>query len=108
MRGQVRDFDPRQNQEAKVVGDQVNVPPTRRGRPANKAVTAAQVTRRRGPGQAGDRPVPRRDQIFQVLADRSRVAQIVVLLDQAAKQSLPGGPSNLLDVGRTQASQRIT
>ena len=28
MRGQVRDFDPRQDQEAKVVGDQADVPST--------------------------------------------------------------------------------
>ena len=46
MRGQVRDFDPRQNQEAKVVGDQADVVSTSFRRPANEAVPAAQVTRR--------------------------------------------------------------
>ena len=80
VRGQVRHPHPRQDQEARVVGEEADVLPPRLRRPADEPVAAAQVPRRRRPGQAGERPAPRVHQVLQVLAHRLRVAQVVVLL----------------------------
>jgi hypothetical protein len=77
------------------------------GRPADEAITAAQMTRRGRPGQASDRSIPCRDHILQVFADRSRVAQVVVLLDQAVKQRFLAGPSHLVQLQRSQSSQAV-
>ena len=62
--------DPGQNQKARVVGDEADVAPPRFRAPADVAVAAAQMARRRTPCQAGDGAALRPGQILQVLADR--------------------------------------
>ena len=54
--------------------------------PADEAVAAAQVTRRRAPREAGDRSLSGIDETLQMLADGLRIAQIGVLLKQAFEQ----------------------
>ena len=73
----------------------MNVASAGLGRPANEAIPATEVTRRGGPGQAGQRPTVGRDQIFEVLTNRLRVTQVMVLLDQTVKQRFLACPSNL-------------
>ncbi len=51
--GEVRDVH--RGQEAAIVGEEAQVLPAGRGRPANEAIPGAEVPQRRGPGQAGDR-----------------------------------------------------
>jgi hypothetical protein len=66
------------------------------------AVPAAQMARRRTPGQAGDRPPLRPHQIFQMLAHRLLVAEVVMLLEEAVEQRLIAGAADLLHFHRPQ------
>jgi hypothetical protein len=100
VRSQVRDFDVRENQKPQIGGDQTDVSSTGIRRPADIAIAAAQVSRRRREGQAGDRLILGRDEVFQMLANRLRVAQIVVLLDQAVEEPFARRPPYLLNVQR--------
>ena len=55
------------------------------------------MTRRRGPGQAGNGPLLGKDQVFQVLAHRLGIPEIVMRLDQGVKDRLLWGAANLPD-----------
>jgi len=72
------------------VGQQRDVLQPRLRAPADEAVPTAQMTWRRAPGHTGDGPAARKDHVLQVLAHGLRVAQIVVLLQQAVEQRLLG------------------
>ena len=56
VRGQMRHPDPGQDQQSRVVGQQTDVLQPRLLVPADEAVAAAQVARRRAPRRAGYRP----------------------------------------------------
>jgi len=103
--GQMRDLHPRQNQIAKVVGNEPNVLAASLGRPADEAVPAAQVTWRRGPRHAGDGPTLRVYQVLEVLADRLRVAEVVVLLKETVEKRLIRRPPHLAKGQRPQRVQ---
>ena len=85
---QIFHTNPRQNQKARVIGQQVHVPLTRFVAPFDVAVAHFQVARRTLPGQARDHLPARFYQILQVLANRLFVAQIVILLHQTVEQRL--------------------
>src|SRR5215470_4278295 len=65
VRCQVWHLDPGQNQKAGVVGEEADVPPARLRVPADVAVAATQVSRRRTPRQACDRPALCPDKYFR-------------------------------------------
>src|SRR5579864_7063348 len=92
----MRDPNPRQNQKARVVGHQANVAPARRCAPADEAVAAAQMARRRTPRQACDRSALCPDQILKMLAHRLLIAQIMMMLDEAFEQCLVRRSPHLL------------
>ena len=96
----MRNADPGQNQKARVVGDEADVAPPRFRAPADIAVAAAQMARRRTPRQAGDRTALRPDQILQVLPDRLFIAEVMMLLHQAVEQRLVGRSPHLLELDR--------
>ena len=98
VRRQMFDPDPRQNEKAGVVGDEADIAAPRFGAPADITVATAQVPRRRGPGQAGDRPPLRPHQILQVFSHRLLIAEIMVLLKQAVEQRLFGSAPHLLEL----------
>src|SRR4051812_48848382 len=85
MRGQVRNPNPWQDQEPRVVGEEANVPPPRLRVPADVAVAAAQMPRSRTPRQTGDGTSLCPGQILQVLADGLLVTQVVIVLHQAVE-----------------------
>jgi|HubBroStandDraft_1064217.scaffolds.fasta_scaffold91430_3 hypothetical protein len=70
VRRQMRHAHPRQNQEARVIGDETDVAPPRFRVPADVAVAAAQMTRRRTPRQAREGTALRPCQILELLSDR--------------------------------------
>src|SRR6476646_6311576 len=107
MRRQMLHPYPRQDQESRVVRDEADIPAPRFGAPANVAVATAQVTRSRGPCQAGDRPALRPHQVLQVFAHWLLVAEIMVLFHQAVKQRLLGGAPNLLELQRLEMAQPV-
>src|SRR5436305_14731981 len=95
MRGQVRDLHPRQYQKPCVVCDKPNVAPPRFRTPTDVAVAAAEMTWRRTPCQTRDRPTVTPYDIFQMLAHRLLIAQIVMVLDEAVEHRLFRRPSYL-------------
>src|SRR5438874_3967501 len=95
VRGQVRDLHPRQNQKPRVVCDEANVAPPSFRTPADVAVAAAEMAWRRTPRQTRDRPAVSPHDIFQMLAHRLLIAQIVMVLDEAVEQRLFRRPSYL-------------
>ena len=76
------------------------------GRPADMAVAAAQMTRRRTPCHAGDGPALRPHQILQVFAHRLLIAQVMMLFHEAVEQRLFGCSSDLLQRDRTEVGKR--
>ena len=98
---------PRQDQEPCVVGDQADVPLPRVHAPADIAVAAAQMARRRTPCQARDRPPLRPYQILQMLANRLLVTEVMMLLHQAVEQRLVARSPDLLQFNGPQFVQRL-
>jgi hypothetical protein len=70
VRGEVRDRDPRQDEEPRIVGQEAEIPAPGRGRPSDEAIARPQVPRRRRPRQTRDGAASPPDQILQVRADR--------------------------------------
>ena len=94
---QVGHPDPGRNKEAAVVGQEVPIPPARFAGPADKPIAAAQAMRSRRPGQRGHELLVTVDQVFQMLADRLGVTQIVMLLNQVVKERFPRSSPDLLE-----------
>src|SRR5215469_1447764 len=93
----MRDPNPRQDQKTCVVGHQAKVAPARRCAPADVAVAAAQMARRRTPGQACEWSALCPDHILQMLAHWLLIAEIMMMLDEAVKQRLVRRSPHLLD-----------
>ena len=91
----MRDLNPRQNQKPCVVCDEANVAPPRFRTPADIAIAAAEMARRRTPRQARDRPTLRPHDILQMLAYRLFISQIVMVFDETVEQRLFRRPSDL-------------
>src|ERR1044071_6377839 len=96
---------PRQNQKARVVGDEAEVTFAGLHAPADITVTAAQMSRRRTPCHAGDRSSLRPDQILLMLAHRLLVAEVVMMLNEAIEKHLIGRAADLLYFQRSQLLQ---
>src|SRR5215510_3763913 len=92
----MRNLDPRQHQEARVVSDVADVAPPRFGAPSYITIATAQMTWRRTPRQTGDGPVLRVNQILQMFAYGLLIAQIVMVFDEAVEQRLFRRSSHLL------------
>ena len=105
VRGQVRDFHPRQNQKARVVCQQVHVALARFVAPCKVPVAYLQVAWRALPGQARDHLPACFHQILQVLTHRLLIAQIVILLHQAVEQLLFRSAAHLHKLKRSNARQ---
>src|SRR5919202_2024605 len=96
VRGQMRHLNPGQNQKARVISDETNVALAGFLAPADVAVAAPQMARRRTPGQAGDGTSLRPHQIFQMFADRLLVAEVMMMLEEAIEQRLITASAHLL------------
>jgi len=97
MRSKMRDPHPWQNKESGVVSQQMAVALSGLHRPADKGVAMIDGVWRRGKGEAGDHPVFGIGQIFEMFADRLRIAQIVVLSNQSIEQLFFWGSSYLTE-----------
>jgi len=86
MRGQMRDFDPRQHQKAPVVGNGVDVFRPCLCRPTDKALARGQVRRCRTPCETGNRPIFGLDQVSQALTNRTGITEVMMGLEQGTKQ----------------------
>ena len=82
MRSQVRHMNPGKDQETTVVGNKPYVLSALWARPANKPITRTQVSRRRRSGQGRNGAVFAINQVFQMLAHRLGIAQIVILFHE--------------------------
>ena len=89
---------PGQNQEATLIGHEMEILTTDLNRPADKAVPATNVAGCRTIDHTGHRPLPGKDQILQVLSHRLAITQIVILLDQAVAELLKGRTPHLTDL----------
>ena len=88
VRSEMIHSHPRQNQKARIVGQQVHVAPPRFITPAQKSVSHFQVARCTLPGQASNRLPAGFHQILQVLTHGLFIAEVVILLQQAVEQRL--------------------
>lgn len=73
--------------------------------PPQIAIPAADMTGSRTPPDTRDRPFSRESDIFQVLSYRTGIAQVVVLVDKALIETLPGSPSNHDEAKRAKSGQ---
>jgi len=105
VRRQMRHANPRGNQEAAVVGQEVPVPTLGLQRPAEEPIPAGQTMGRRRPGQRGHHPRAAEHQVFQLFADRLRVTQLVVLVQQGLEQRLLVGAPHQAERKRQKVRQ---
>src|SRR5450759_5106790 len=91
----MRNGHPGQNKESGVVREQVDVLQPFLGGPADEAVALAQVAGRRTPRRTGDRAAVGEYHVFQMLADRLGIAEVMMLLHQAIEQWLVRRTSHL-------------
>ena len=91
---------PGQNQEATLVGHQMQILTTDLDGPADKAIAATNMAGRRAIDHTGHRPLPGKDQILQVLSHGLAIPQIVILLDQTVAELLKGRTPYLADLKR--------
>ena len=80
-------------------------PPNGR-RPPDEPVPWPPMPRPETPRHARHRPIPRIDQVLEVFADRARLPEIVVTLQQTVEQLLLARASDLADRQRQQRWQR--
>src|SRR6056297_2162071 len=85
MGGKRGHMHPGQDQKPGVVSHQGDIFFAGLWRPADEAVPATDVSRGRGPTQAGNGAIVGVDDVFELLAHGMAVAQVMKLLDQAVK-----------------------
>ena len=88
VRSQMTNLHPGQDQEPRIVGNQVQVASPCGRRPPEEAVAGAELRRRGRPPEAPHDPPSCIDQKFQVLPHRRAVAEVVVGFDQEVEQLL--------------------
>ena len=98
---------PRQDQKARVRGQQSQMAAARRGAPADEAIADPERARGRSPREARHRAIAGDDEVFQVLADRLLIAQIVILREQAVEERLVGRPADLMEDQRAERAERL-
>src|SRR5213593_587885 len=108
VRSEVRDLDPARDQKARVIGKEADVLPPGFCRPADEAVTGAKMTRRRRPGQAGNRPIYGVDHIFEMFPYRLHIPKIVVALNEAVEKRLVLSAPDLAELERPDLGQTGT
>src|SRR5215471_20586345 len=99
-------LDPGQDQKARVIGNEADVPTAHFRAPADVAVTAAQMSRCRTPRQTRYRATLCPTNILQVFAHRLFIAEVVILLHQTIEQRLIGSASYLLELNPAERTQR--
>src|SRR5512139_2190824 len=88
-------LDPRQDEEAGVIGDEMDTLAAYVLLPADEAVPDPKVPRCRRPGHAGYRCPARADHVLEVLPDRPAITEVMVRLDQALDERLLIGTPHL-------------
>ena len=106
MAGQMRNLDPGQDEEARVICQEMEMLPAHRRRPADEPVARSHVPRSGTPCQAGHWPLPRIHHVLELFAHRLGVAQVMIALDQPVEQRLVGRATHLPDLQRQKLSQR--
>jgi hypothetical protein len=94
----VRHPDPWQNQEATLVGHEMEILTTYLDGPADKAIAATNMTGCRAIDHTSHRSLPGKDQVLQVLSHGLAVPQIVILLDQTVAELLKESTPYLADL----------
>lgn len=92
---EMRNTDPGQNEESRIIGQQVDVAATGMLVPSDETVAAANMTWCRTERYAGDRSVCAIDNVFEVLAYRLSIAKIVIAVDQVFVERFGLGAANL-------------
>src|ERR1017187_5230180 len=95
-----------QEARTRIIGEKTDVAPPRFGIPADETVAAAQVPRRRTPGQTGNRPSLSPQNILEMLPHRLLRTEVVIVLHQAIEQRFVGRAPRGIDLNRAQRPQR--
>ncbi len=91
---EVFDFDPGKDKEANVAGHLVKVDKPVLVIPADETVAGSDSQGGAPPSQGGHRAAIERDEVLEVRADNSGVAQIMVGLDQVTPETFLGGAAD--------------
>lgn len=95
MGGKMRHPHPWQNKEPGVVSQQVSIAFPCLGRPAEKGVATVHGVWCRGKGKTRQHGITGIGQILEMFANRLRIAEVVVLLNQTVEKLFLGGSSDL-------------
>jgi len=90
LRGEVRELDPRQDEEAAVVHDPVQMGvPLGRG-PADPPVAHAQDPGGRAERQGRHRPILEKRQVLEAMAEQLLIPEVMIVAHQLIPERLPG------------------
>ena len=106
VRGQVRHLHPRQDQKARIGGEEAQVRRRASALQPMKRSRSPSAPRGRSPREARHRAVAGDDEILQVLADRLLVAEIVMLREQAVEEAFVRRAADLMEAERAQRPER--
>src|SRR6266542_950339 len=105
VRCKMFNLDERQDQESCIVGKKADVLAPRLGRPTDEPVTRPEMARGGGPCQAGNRTILRVDEKFELFADRLRIVEVVIPLDQAVEERFFPRAPHLAELERADRRQ---
>jgi hypothetical protein len=91
VRGKALHLNPGKNQEAGIVGYQVDVGATGGSIPSDETIATSNVSGRRTERATHYGPAPAENKILEMFADRLSVPQIVVLCDESVMELFPVG-----------------
>ena len=103
----MRDTNPGWNQKTGVVSEQVAILFPEFWGPADKMVPWPKMPCCRAKSKACQQPVSGKSHVLEVLSNRLRVSQVMVLLDEAVEQLFRRTSSNLMNRDGEKLPQRL-
>jgi hypothetical protein len=103
--GQMRHFDPGQDQIPGVVSNEMKVVPIGFLGRSDELIAQVDLARGRTPAHAGHRSCSRQDQIFEMFPHRTAVAQVVIAAEQMGEEFFSFSPAHQTNLQRPQRCQ---
>jgi hypothetical protein len=105
VRGQMRNFHPRKDEETSILGEEMDVSIALSRLPSDELIPSGHLPGRRAPAETGQRAALMEDQVFKVFSHGLAVTQVVVGVDESLVEGFPVGPSHHLEIEGTQLLQ---
>jgi len=106
VRGQIGNLHPGKDEEASILGEEMDVSISVSRLPSDELIPAGHLPGCRPPAETGQRAALMEDHILKVLPDGLAVTQVMVGLNESLVEGFPMGASHHLEIEGTQLLQR--